>query len=334
MQVVLRQPQRLPKVLHDALDRVGGNGPGQHRVLRPEVLVHPPDELVAEGAGKVEVDVRQHGHVLGDEPLQRETPAQRVHVADADEVARQQRDGRPAPLARRPLLQRRLRVGQPVLLHELLGQQRDLPVEQQEACQPVPAEQPELLVQALRHLRWHRAVAAHGGLVAEAAQVALRGVPLRHGGLRQGVAQPRGQVEGALLRDVQCVEHGVRPFIEELGHSCGVLQVEVVVGPQVGQGAVERGVEPRRYQRVLEPRPLRRMVVDVVGGHDGQAGLSRESRQQPVAQRVPVQEVLVQLHVHPIAPEPRCVVAQQRAGVVEPGCQNQPCYGAVAPAGE
>ena len=33
-------------------------------------------------------------------------------------------------------------------------------------------------------------------------------------------------------------------------------------------------------------------------------------------------------------PEPRCVVAQQRAGRVEPGCQGQPRHGAVAPAGE
>ena len=36
----------LPKVLDDAFYRVGGDGPGEDGVVRPEVLMDPPDELV------------------------------------------------------------------------------------------------------------------------------------------------------------------------------------------------------------------------------------------------------------------------------------------------
>ena len=45
-------------------------------------------------------------------------------------------------------------------------------------------------------------VAPRGGLHAQPSQVGVSGVPLRHGGIGQGVAKVRGQVEGALLGDL------------------------------------------------------------------------------------------------------------------------------------
>ena len=135
LQVLRGQSQGLAQVLDDALHRVGGDGPGEDGVLRAEVAVHAADELVAEAAGEVQVDVGEQGHVLGDEALQGQAPPQGVDVADADEVAHEQRHRRaPAP-ARRSLLQGRLRVRHAPLLHDPLGQEDDLPVEEEEARQ-------------------------------------------------------------------------------------------------------------------------------------------------------------------------------------------------------
>ena len=88
-QVLPGQPQGLAQVLDDALHRVGGDGPGEDGELRAEVAVHAADELVAEAAGEVQVDVGEQGHVLGDEALQGQAPPQGVDVADADEMAGQ-----------------------------------------------------------------------------------------------------------------------------------------------------------------------------------------------------------------------------------------------------
>ena len=139
LEVLPRQSQGLAQVLDDAFHRVGGNGPGQDGMLRPKAAMHPADEFVPQSAGKVQVDVGEQGSILGDEPLQGQIPPEGVNVADADEIAGQQgHRGSPAP-ARRPLLQRCLRVRQPTLLHDLLGQDDYLPVKQQEAGQTVPA---------------------------------------------------------------------------------------------------------------------------------------------------------------------------------------------------
>ena len=205
-------------------------------MVRPEALMHPPDEFVPQGAGEVQVDVGQQGGVLGDEALQGQAPAQGVHMADAGEVASQQgHRGTPAP-ARRPFLQRRLRVSQALLLHDFLGQQDDFPVEQQETGQALALNQPELLVQAVAHLSGEGAVASLGGLVAQLPQVAAGTVALGHGGVGQGVAQVVGQIEVALLCDVDGVGDGLWVLTENFFHMLRGLQAEVLVGPDVRQG--------------------------------------------------------------------------------------------------
>ena len=88
-EVLLRQPQSLAQVLDDALHRVGGYGPGQDGVVRPEATMNALYQIVPEAAGEVQVYVRQEGCVLGDEPLQGEIPPEGVDVAYTDEVSRQ-----------------------------------------------------------------------------------------------------------------------------------------------------------------------------------------------------------------------------------------------------
>ncbi len=70
---------------------------GQARHLGGEVAaeapVHALDQFLAQTAGKIEVDVGQRGHIVGQEALERQVPLERVNVADPDQIADQQRHG-------------------------------------------------------------------------------------------------------------------------------------------------------------------------------------------------------------------------------------------------
>ena len=79
-------------------------------------------------------------------------------------------------------------MGHAPLLHDLLGEKDDLPVERRKARQTVPAYQPELLFQAFFHRFRHEAVAPERRLEAEAFQVALGGVPFGDGRLGEVIA--------------------------------------------------------------------------------------------------------------------------------------------------
>ena len=86
-------------------------------------------------------------------------------------------------------------MGQPLLLHDLLGEKDDLPIQEQESRQPVPADQMELLLQPGLDLRRHGPIAPQDGLGAEASEVAVGGVAGWDRRLGERVPEPRGQVE-------------------------------------------------------------------------------------------------------------------------------------------
>ena len=86
--LVWRQPQGLAQVPHRAAGAVGIDHSGKGRPLPAVFLVHPQDQLLADVAGKVQVDVRHAGQfVVGQEPLQGETVAQGVDVRDSQQIA-------------------------------------------------------------------------------------------------------------------------------------------------------------------------------------------------------------------------------------------------------
>ena len=85
--------------------------------------------------------------------------------------------------------------------------------------------------------------------------------------------------------------------------------MQVVVGPDEGEGPVDGGVPPRGHERVLQPAALRGVVVNVVGGDDWHVHIVGQPCQLAIAPRVALQEVLLQLHVDRIAPEPLLVAA-------------------------
>ena len=196
------------------------------------------------------------------------------------------------------------------------------------------AYQAELLLQALLHTLRDGAVASHRRLHAEPSQVGVGGVPLRHGGIGQGVAQVRGQVEGATLSYLKGVGEGLRAVPEDMGHPLGRLQMQVVVGADEGQGLVDGGAEAGCDQGMLEPVPFRRVVESVVGRHNGNADLSGKLRRLTVALRVPLQEVLLQLHIHRSRSVPLHVVPEKPPGLLPAAVRQESGERPSAPSGE
>ena len=195
-------------------------------------------------------------------------------------------------------------------------------------------DEAELLLQPLAHLRGDGAEAALRGLHAQAAQEALGGVALGELRRGKGVAEVRAEVEGAPLRDAQRVGEGVRALSEEALHLRRRLQVQVVVGPDEGQRAVDGGVAFGGDEGVLQPVALRRVVVDVVGGDDGYIGGGGEGGELAVAAGVALQEVLLQLDVDGVGGERGLVLAEEAAGLGVAALREQRGEGAVAAAGE
>ena len=198
----------------------------------------------------------------------------------------------------------------------------------------MPLDEPELLPQALFDLLRHGAVAPGGRLMAEPFQVALWRVPLGDLRLGEGVAQVRAEVELALLRGPVGVGDGLGAVPEQLRHPGRGLEVEVVVGPDVGEGPVDGGVAPGGHQRVLEAVAPRAMVEHVVGGDQRHDGLTGEPRQLPVAGGVAPQKVPLQLHVHRTRSVPLSVASEEFESLSPAAVPRQPRQRSAAAAGE
>ena len=153
-------------------------------------------------------------------------------------------------------------------------------------------------------------------------------------GFWQGVAQVRAQVEMTPFRHLKGVGDGLRHLAEESLHLGRGLQVEMVVGPQMRQGLVDGDVETSGDQGVLETGTLRGMVVDVVGGHQRNACIPGYSRQPPVAVRVSLQEILLQLYVHGAGTEPVQIPPKELLGLTDSVFHGEAGEGTVAASGE
>src|SRR5436189_202210 len=94
-----RQIERLADLAHRGAEPVGGEGADQPHVLVAVALVDPPDQLLADLAREVEVDVGYRCEALVQEPAQEQAVGDRVDVRQAEQVADDGRHRRAAPAA-------------------------------------------------------------------------------------------------------------------------------------------------------------------------------------------------------------------------------------------
>src|SRR2546429_504652 len=95
-----RQIERLADLAHRGAEPVGGEGADQPHVLVAVALVDPPDQLLADLAREVEVDVGYRCEALVQEPAQEQAVCDRGDVRQAEQGADDGRHRRAAAPAR------------------------------------------------------------------------------------------------------------------------------------------------------------------------------------------------------------------------------------------
>ena len=140
-----RQPQRLAEVAHRAARAVGGEGGDQRRALGAVALVDPRDQLLADVAREVEVDVGHLGHLLVQEAAREELVLHRIDVREPGQVADDRADARAPPPPGRQQPPRRIRP--PHLDRHLARQLEQVAMQQEEAREPQLADHRQLLLQ-------------------------------------------------------------------------------------------------------------------------------------------------------------------------------------------
>ena len=148
LELAERQAERLADVADRAAAAVGGEARDERGVLAAVALGDGDDQLLADVAREVEVDVGHGGHLVVEEAAERELRLDRVDVREAGQVADDRADARPAAAARRQRVARR--AGAAHLEGALARELEHLPVEEEEAGEPEARDQRELLVEALR----------------------------------------------------------------------------------------------------------------------------------------------------------------------------------------
>ena len=281
--------------------------------------VHAADELFTNLPGKVEVDVGHRRQRLVEKTAQEQVVAHRIDVRQTEEVADDGRDrGAPSSsgeqVARGP-------ARAPAHVHTHLARQLEqVVVHQEEAAQLVMLHQPQLLLEAalglgavgrigwVELLQLHRAQSGQGlwsGLLPRAAEVG------------EGVAQIRGQVEGAApLGDRARVRDGVGTVTEQRRYVLRRSQMKLAVGLSHVVRAVERGAVPNGAERVVQPVPLAPEVVRIAGGDHREPRVVGYVGERMDQVTVAAHVVALELHEEPLSAE------QRSAALCEVTCRS------------
>jgi hypothetical protein len=172
-----RQAERLAELADGALGPEGRERGDERGAVAPVALVDARDQDLAHVAREVQVDVRQRGDLVVEEPPEEQLVLDGIHVREPREVADDRRHARAAPAPRRQ--QRPCGARAAHLDGDLAGQLEQVAVQDEEPRQPEVRDEAQLLLQP------------RGGLVAQ--PVAGRGSASRRsrGTCRPAPRRPR-----------------------------------------------------------------------------------------------------------------------------------------------
>ena len=178
LQLRLREPERLADVADGAARAVGGEARHERRVLAAVALGDGDDQLLADVAREVEVDVGDGLELAVQEAAEREPGVHRIDVREPGQVADDRADRAPPPAPRRQQVARR--AGAAHLGGHVARELEHLPVEEEEAGEAELGDQRELvsqpLVRAGAELVRSVAVALVEGAAADLRQLGVRRV--------------------------------------------------------------------------------------------------------------------------------------------------------------
>ena len=266
LQLGEREPERLPHVADRAARAIRREARDERRVLAPVALGDADDELLADVAREVEVDVRHRRELAIQEAPERELVRDRVDVREAGEVADDRAD-RAAPSATRRE-EASGRVDPSHLPRALARYLQDFVVEEEEAGELELVDERELVFQAGACFRLQERVVGGIPLVervpADRRQLSDRRLPP----VREvGVAVPEllRQVELEAPGEDRAPLGGGAVEGEALEHLLGRAEVALPIAAPFGLATLERRAAANRDEHVLEKRAPRMMRVDVSG---------------------------------------------------------------------
>ena len=241
------------------------------------------DQLLADVAREIEVDVRDRGELVVEKAPEREVVRDRIDVREAGEVTDDRADRAAAPPSR--WQEAAGRVATAHLQGALAGEVEHLPVEQEEPREVELVDQRELALEAIARPREQplvaRWIAVGEGVVADLGELADRGL-VAVGEVGIAVAELLGEVELEALRDLDGAGGGGRVDAgEEVGRICRRPQDALAVAAPLLLAAVEGGAAADRDERVLEERAPRRMGMHVAGGDGVRRRDARRGRAGP-----------------------------------------------------
>ena len=147
-EVGVREAERLADVPDRAARAVGREGCDERGMLPSVALDDADDELLADVAREVEVDVRNRRELAVEEAAEREVVRDRIDVREAGQVADERADRRAAPASRRQDVPHR--AGAAHLERDLARELEHLPVEEEEAGEAELVDELELLLEPRR----------------------------------------------------------------------------------------------------------------------------------------------------------------------------------------
>ncbi len=280
-------------------------------------LRYRDDQLLADVARKVEVDVRDRRHLVVQEPPQREVRGYRVDVREAGQVADERTDARTAASPRRQHVPRRSWAAH--LERALARKFEHFPVQQEETRQPEPRDQRQLLVEPLpRPSPLHHAdavVASPESALADFAKLLVGRIgPIRE--VRIAVPELLCQIERAAIGDLPRALGGCTR--QPLQHLLRRAEDGFLVPAPLPLGAVEGGAVRDRDQRILESRPALVVRVDVPGCDRRHAEGCCEALEGRVSARVASLEWPLELDVERAGERAREIGCRLRIDAAEP----------------
>ncbi len=312
LEVGVREAERLADVPDRAARAVRGEGRDERCVLLPVALDDADDELLADVAREVEVDVGHRRELAVEEAPEREVVRDRIDVREPRQVADERADRGAAPAPGRQDVPHR--AGAAHLERHLACELEHLPVEEEEAGEAELVDQGELLLEPPAHaplVAVQVGVALGERCLADAAQLDDRRL-LAVREVRVAVAELLGQVELEPPGQLGGLRDGVQVVSEAVAHLLRRQEDRFVVAPPLPLAALERGAAADGDEHVLEGGAATVVRVHVPRRDRPDAERGGKVAQVRVAPRVAALVRPLQLDVEAVAPEgarkPRCRV--------------------------
>ena len=234
-------------------------------MLAAVLLGDADDELLADVAREVEVDVGHRRQLAVEEATERELVRDRVDVRETGQVTDERPDRRAATAPRRQHVPHR--SGTAHLVRDFACKLEHLPVQEEEAGEPELLDQHELFLEPFANrCLWtvQSRVALDECVLADTAQLHDRRLhPVGEVGI--AVAELLRQVEPQALCELDRACNRVAVVGKALEHVGGRGENGFVVAAPLALAAVERRAAADGNENVLERRPARVVRVHVAG---------------------------------------------------------------------